>query len=185
AQNDIEKATKVARAMVMQYGMSERVGAVQLGGGDSEPFMGMQGSQPSKDFSENSAAIVDSEVAKLIHTAHQEAFDVLVENRDVLDELVRQLFAKETLNRNEVAEVFKALRRSDKRPAWTGSDSRVPSGIPPIEVPAVPVRPVVGQPVPTPELPASGTPGDVGLPPTPGPDTWDPPSWAPPQGPRS
>ena len=138
AQNDIEKATKVARAMVTQYGMSERVGAVQLGGGDSEPFMGMRGAQPSKDFSEASAAIIDEEVAKLINAAHQEAYDVLVENREVLDELVRQLFAKETLNKAEVAEVFKNLKRRDKRPAWTGSELRVPSTIPPVEVPVSP-----------------------------------------------
>ena len=138
AQNDIEKATKVARAMVTQYGMSERVGAVQLGGGDSEPFMGMRGAQPSKDFSEASAAIIDEEVAKLINAAHQEAYDVLVENREVLDELVRQLFAKETLNKAEVAEVFKNLKRRDKRPAWTGSELRVPSTIPPVEVPGSP-----------------------------------------------
>ena len=127
--------------MVTQYGMSERVGAVQLGGDDSEPFMGMRGSQPSKDFSEASAAIIDEEVAKLINAAHQEAYDVLTENREVLDELVRQLFAKETLNKAEVAEVFKNLKRRDKRPAWTGSDLRIPSTIPPVEVPAASVTP--------------------------------------------
>ena len=138
AANDIEKATKVARAMVMQYGMSERVGSVKLGGGDSEPFMGMRGTDSTTEFSQHMSAIVDEEVAKLIHTAHQEAFDVLVENRDVLDELVRQLFAKETLNRREVDEVFKDLRRRDKRPAWTGSDLRIPSDEPPVEVPPAP-----------------------------------------------
>ena len=159
AQNDIEKATKVARAMVTQYGMSERVGAVQLGGGDSEPFMGMRGAQPSKDFSEASAAIIDEEVAKLINAAHQEAYDVLVENREVLDELVRQLFAKETLNKAEVAEVFKNLKRRDKRPAWTGSELRVPSTIPPVEVPGtpapsdkeIPSRPIAPRPLRDPD----------------------------------
>jgi len=138
AANDIEKATKVARAMVMQYGMSERVGSVKLGGGDSEPFMGMRGTDSTTEFSQHMSAIVDEEVAKLIHTAHQEAFDVLVENRDVLDELVRQLFARETLNRREVDEVFKDLRRREKRPAWTGSDLRIPSDEPPVEVPPAP-----------------------------------------------
>lgn len=141
AQNDIEKATKVARAMVTQYGMSERVGAVQLGGGDSEPFMGMRGAQPSKEISESSAAVIDEEVAKLINAAHQEAFDVLAENREVLDELVRQLFAKETLNKAEVAEVFKPLKRRPRRPAWTGSETRVPSTVPPVEVPPAMVPP--------------------------------------------
>ncbi|TRY18560.1 ATP-dependent zinc metalloprotease FtsH [Tessaracoccus rhinocerotis] len=188
ASNDIEKATKVARAMVMQYGMSERIGAIQLGGGDSEPFMGMRGSQPSKDFSEHSAAIVDEEVASLIHAAHQEAFDVLEENRDVLDELVRQLFAKETLNKAEVAEVFKPLRRREKRPAWTGSELRVPSDIPPVEVPPSPSRPnVIGPPADPHPHPQPPTPGPVDpqppvrpggeQPPTPGPDTWEPPQW--------
>lgn len=169
--------------MVTQYGMSDRIGAIQLGGGDSEPFMGMQGSQPSKGYSESSAAIVDAEVSHLIHTAHQEAFDTLVENRDVLDELVRQLFARETLNRKEVAEIFVPLRRRDKRPAWTGSDLRVPSGEPPIDIPASPEKPVVAQPAPTPPSTVSGT--DPVQPPSTGPDTWEPPAWGPPKGPRS
>ena len=91
AANDIEKATKVARAMVTQYGMTERIGAVQLGGGDTEPFVGMGTANASREFSERSAAMIDEEVSKLINTAHQEAFDDLSENREVLDELVRQL----------------------------------------------------------------------------------------------
>ncbi len=138
ASNDIQKATKVARAMVTQYGMSERIGAVKIGGGDSEPFMGMRGTDPSQDYSDAIAAVVDEEVAKLIHTAHQEAFDVLAENRDVLDELVRQLFEKETLGKEEVARIFEPLRRRDRRPAWTGSPERVPSAIPPVVPPHAP-----------------------------------------------
>ncbi len=173
AQNDIEKATKVARAMVTQYGMSERVGAVQLGGGDSEPFMGMRGAQPSKDISEASAAIIDQEVAKLIHAAHQEAYDVLVENREVLDELVRQLFAKETLNKAEVAEVFKPLKRREKRPAWTGSELRVPSTIPPVAVPQS--QPTTEQKPLPPRPMGPGSGPDFQEPPA-----WEPPQWAPP-----
>ena len=138
AANDIEKATRVARAMVTQYGMSEKIGAVKLGGGDSEPFMGMRGTDSTEAYSQTMAAVIDAEVAELIHTAHQEAFDVLVENRDVLDELVRELFRKETLNKQEVAEVFKPLRRRDKRSAWTGSDLRIPSELPPVDVPTAP-----------------------------------------------
>lgn len=152
AANDIEKATKTARAMVMQYGMTERVGAIQLGGGDTEPFVGMSGSQPSKSFSERSAAMVDEEVSKLINAAHQEAFDVLSENREVLDELVRQLFEKETLGKAEVEEIFKPLIRRPKRGPWTGSDTRIPSPIPPVTPPqsAEPVvapEPVVVEPL--------------------------------------
>jgi len=138
AANDIEKATRVARAMVTQYGMSEKIGAVKLGGGDSEPFMGMRGTDSTEAYSQTMAAVIDAEVAELIHTAHQEAFDVLVENRDVLDELVRELFRKETLNKQEVAEVFRPLRRREKRSAWTGSDLRIPSELPPVDVPTAP-----------------------------------------------
>jgi cell division protease FtsH len=134
AGNDIEKATKLARAMVTQYGMTEALGAVKLGDTGSEPFLGRDlGHQ--RDYSEAVAAKVDEEVKKFVAAAHQEAFDILVENRDVLDALVLALLDKETLDKEEVAEVFAPLRRRPERPAWTGSPDRRPSTIPPIEVP--------------------------------------------------
>ncbi len=85
AANDIEKASKVARAMVTEYGMSEAVGAVKYGSGDHEPFLGRDMSGASRDYSEDIAGTIDREVEQLIMTAHQEAFDVLAENREVLD----------------------------------------------------------------------------------------------------
>ncbi len=134
AGNDIEKATSLARAMVTQYGMTERLGAIKLGESNAEPFLGRDIGH-SRDYSEAVAAVVDEEVKKLITTAHQEAFDVLVENRDVLDALVLALLDRETLDKEEVAEIFVPLRRRPVRPAWTGSPDRVPSTIPPIEIP--------------------------------------------------
>ncbi len=132
AGNDIEKATNLARAMVTQYGMTERLGAIKLGDSNAEPFLGRDlGHQ--RNYSEDIAAIVDEEIKKLLATAHQEAFDILTENRDVLDSLVLALMEKETLDKAEVAEVFEALRRRPERPAWTGSPDRVPSSIPPVE----------------------------------------------------
>ncbi|WP_300680627.1 ATP-dependent zinc metalloprotease FtsH [Nocardioides sp.] len=134
AGNDIEKATNLARAMVTQYGMTERLGAIKLGTSGSEPFLGRDmGHQ--RDYSEEVAGIVDEEVKKLLATAHQEAFDLLEENRDVLDSLVLALLEKETLGKEEIAEIFKPLRRHPLRPAWTGSDTRRPSDIPAIEIP--------------------------------------------------
>jgi len=150
AGNDIEKATKLARAMVTEFGMSELIGAVQLGSGDHEPFVGMSyGGSQTRSYSEAVAAMVDAEVSKLLAAAHQEAFDVLETNRDVLDELVRQLFEKETLDREQVARIFEPLQRWPKRPAWTGSESRKPSGRPPVDPPerVIPLEP---QPVPVP-----------------------------------
>jgi cell division protease FtsH len=134
ASNDIEKATALARAMVTQYGMTERLGAIQLGNDNSEPFLGRDMGH-SRNYSEDVAAVVDEETKKLLANAHQEAFDILVENRDVLDALVLALLDKETLDKEQVAEIFEPLRRRPNRPAWTGSPDRVPSTIPPIEIP--------------------------------------------------
>ncbi|WP_370250049.1 ATP-dependent zinc metalloprotease FtsH [Nocardioides sp.] len=134
AGNDIEKATNLARAMVTQYGMTERLGAIKLGGDNSEPFLGRDLGH-GRNYSEDIAAIVDEEVKLLLTTAHQEAFDVLEDNRDVLDALVLELLDKETLDKDEVARIFAALKRRPERPAWTGSPNRNPSAIPPVEIP--------------------------------------------------
>ncbi len=134
AGNDIEKATALARAMVTQYGMTERLGAIKLGDANSEPFLGRDmGHQ--RNYSEDVAAMIDDETKKFLAGAHQEAFDILEENRDVLDSLVLALLDKETLDKAEVAEVFEPLRLRPERPAWTGSPDRNPSEIPPIEIP--------------------------------------------------
>ncbi|RNL81237.1 ATP-dependent zinc metalloprotease FtsH [Nocardioides marmorisolisilvae] len=134
AGNDIEKATSLARAMVTQYGMTERLGAIKLGDNGHEPFLGRDmGHQ--RDYSEDVAAIIDDETKKFLAAAHQEAFDILEENRDVLDALVLALLERETLDKAEVAEVFEPLRRRPERPAWTGSPDRVPSSIPAVSVP--------------------------------------------------
>ena len=98
AGNDIEKATSVARAMVTQYGMTERLGAIKLGDGNAEPFLGRDIGH-ARNYSEEVAGIVDEETKKLLATAHQEAFDILEENRDVLDSLVLELLDKETLDK--------------------------------------------------------------------------------------
>ncbi len=134
AGNDIEKATSLARAMVTEYGMTERLGAIKLGETQGEPFLGRDmGHQ--RNYSEDVAAIIDDETKKFLATAHQEAFDILEENRDVLDALVLALLDKETLDKAEVAAVFEPLRRRSARPAWTGSPDRNPSSIPPIDIP--------------------------------------------------
>ena len=127
AANDIEKATSVARAMVTQYGMTERIGAIKLGSENAEPFLGRDmGHQ--RDYSEEVAGVVDEEVKRLIEAAHDEAWEILVENRDILDDLVLELLEKETLDKAQVAEVFTHIRKRPSRPAWTGSAKRVAAG---------------------------------------------------------
>jgi cell division protease FtsH len=134
AGNDIEKATAVARAMVTQYGMTERLGAIKLGDGNAEPFLGRDIGH-ARNYSEEVAGIVDEETKKLLATAHQEAYDILEENRDVLDSLVLELLDKETLDKEQIARIFEPLRRRPERPAWTGSPDRRPSSIPAVEIP--------------------------------------------------
>ncbi len=135
ASNDIEKATSLARAMVTQYGMTEAIGAIKLGANADAPFMGRDyGHQ--RDYSESIAGLVDSEIRKLIENAHQEAFDILVANRKILDEMVLELLDKETLNKEEIEVIFKKVKSVTSRPAWTGSITRIPSDQPPVEVPA-------------------------------------------------
>jgi cell division protease FtsH len=170
ASNDIEKATNVARSMVTQYGMTSRLGAVKFGSDNSEPFLGRDYGQ-GRDYSEDVAAVVDSEVALLIGNAHQEAYDILNENRDVLDNLVRALFERETLDRRDVAEVFKPMRVRPQRPPWTGSDTRKPSQLPPVTPPSTnghhpQDQPSSGQPAEHPggQLPPGRPPGPPQLP---------------------
>ena len=163
AGNDIEKATNLARAMVTQYGMTERLGAVRLGEDNAQPFLGRDIGH-ARNYSENVAAIVDEEIGKLIAESHHEAFIILEQNRDVLDALVLELLEKETLDKAQVARIFEPLRRRDIRPAWTGSDDRVPSTLPPVAVPAKPVstEPVSTEPVTT--EPVTTEPADDDLP---------------------
>ena len=150
ASNDIEKATALARAMVTQYGMTERLGAIKLGTSAGEPFMGRDyGHQ--RDYSEDIAAVVDEEVRALIERAHQEAWGILTQYRDVLDALVVALLDRETLDKEEIAEIFAAVPKRAARAAWTGSTERIPSDRPAIDF----VKPVVTIEESTPEAPAN------------------------------
>jgi cell division protease FtsH len=131
ASNDIEKATTLARAMVTQYGMTEKLGAIKLGTSDAAPFLGRDyGHQ--RDYSEDIASSVDEEIKNLIEGAHQEAYEILIENRSILDSLVEELLEKETLHKEEIEVIFKNVEMRPKRPAWTGSSQRQPSRIPPV-----------------------------------------------------
>lgn len=138
ASNDIEKATSVARSMVTQYGMTERLGAVRYGQSGGDVFLGRDlGHQ--RDYSEDVAAAIDDEIRKLIDEAHHEAYETLVANREVLDALVVELLEKETLGKEDIARIFEPLKAVPTRPAWTGSDRRIPSTIPPVDVPVAEV----------------------------------------------
>ena len=133
ASNDIEKATSTARKMVTEFGMSASIGSVKLGANHNEMFGREMGG--SRDYSERLSEQVDAEVRKLIEAAHDEAWTVLNENRDILDDLAQQLLEKETLDQDELKEIFAGVKHLPERPQWLSSDKRPVSSRPPIVMP--------------------------------------------------
>lgn len=134
ASNDIEKATNIARKMVTEYGMTTDVGPVKLGASSGEVFMGRDMGH-GRDFSERVAERVDVQVRALIEQAHNEAYQVINDNRDVLDKLALVLLEKETLDHLELAEIFRDVKRLPPRPQWLSSSERPVSALPPVDVP--------------------------------------------------
>ena len=105
ASNDIERATKIARAMVTQYGMSDRIGPMTLGVGQEEVFLGRDLAQ-SKEYSEETAAVIDEEVKKIIETAYRNAEEILKMNIDKLHAVAGVLLEKEKIDGDEFEAIF-------------------------------------------------------------------------------
>jgi cell division protease FtsH len=134
ASSDIAMATKIARSMVTEYGMSAKLGAVKYGTGDDEPFLGRTYGHQA-EYSIEAAREIDEAIRALIEAAHNEAWAVLSSNRFVLDRLAGELLEKETVERRELEVIFAEV---EKRPRITDFDdfgSRIPSDQPPIKTP--------------------------------------------------
>ena len=124
--NDIQQATKTARAMVTDYGMSDRIGMVKLGDADTEAFGHGSGEAP-RSFSDETAAIIDEEVRRLLDNAMREAWTILTNNRGVLDTLASRLLEEETLDEAQLREIFQDVIKAPERPVWNyQSDAAVP-----------------------------------------------------------
>ena len=121
ASNDIEKATATARKMVTDYGMTSAVGAVKLGTTESETVLGLNAT--SRDFSEQVAATVDTEVRGLLDAAHREAWEILTRNRAVLDKLAEELLSRETLLEKDLERIFEGVIKQPERPLWRSDES--------------------------------------------------------------
>jgi cell division protease FtsH len=135
ASSDIDQATKIARAMVTEYGMSARLGAVRYGQEHGDPFLGRtMGNQP--DYSIQVAQEIDTEVRALIEAAHTEAWEILKTYRDVLDVLVFELLEKETLTRKDLERIFSDVSKRPRITAFNDFGGRTPSDKPPIQSPA-------------------------------------------------
>ncbi|MDP9020473.1 MAG: ATP-dependent zinc metalloprotease FtsH [Actinomycetota bacterium] len=124
AQNDIERATKIARAMVTEFGMTDALGPQQLGHKDGEPFLGRD-SGHRRDYSDEVAARIDAEVRTLIEHAHAEAAEILRQHRQTLDRLADALVERETVDTPELIEIFADL------PVWNGNGHGTGNGTAP------------------------------------------------------
>ncbi|MDK8767450.1 ATP-dependent zinc metalloprotease FtsH [Corynebacterium freneyi] len=134
ASADIEQATKIARAMVTEYGMTASLGPVKYGEEAGDPFVGRGGSG-TLDYSPAVAAKIDEEVRGLISKAHDEAYDILKENRDTLDLLAEKLLEKETLRRPDLEAMFTDVRIRE-RLDFLDTDQRHPrDGREPVKTP--------------------------------------------------
>ncbi len=181
ASSDIDQATKIARAMVTEYGMSARLGAVRYGREQGDPFLGRSmGNQP--DYSLEVAHEIDEEVRALIEAAHTEAWEILNTYRDILDELVFELLEKETLTRRDLERIFDQVEKRPRITAFNDFGGRTPSDKPPIKTPAEQARergepwPPHAEPMREPTPVGSYPGGGNGLPqPGPGPNGGPPP----------
>ncbi|KAF0969360.1 MULTISPECIES: ATP-dependent zinc metalloprotease FtsH [Gordonia] len=134
ASSDIDQATKIARAMVTEYGMSAKLGAVRYGQDQGDPFLGRSmGAQSA--YSAEIASEIDDEVRRLIEAAHTEAWAILTEYRDTLDVLATELLEKETLTRKDLEKIFSDVVKRPRITAFNDFGERTPSDKPPVKTP--------------------------------------------------
>ena len=134
ASNDFEKATKIARQMVTLFGFSSSVGTVSYGGG-AEVFIGRDMAQ-QREYSDEVAHQIDLEIRKILDAAHDEAYKALNANRKALDAMAKELMEKETLNPDDIARIFKSVKKLPKRKPWLSKTSRPSSKKGPIAIPS-------------------------------------------------
>jgi cell division protease FtsH len=144
AGNDIERATSLARRMVTQFGMSDRVGAMSVGDREQEIFLGREFGH-RREVSERTAEMVDDEVKRMIDEAYEKARVILNEHRELLDRMAMALLERETIDREDV-DLLAAGRPLPPR-SLPPSPTPAPSPQAPGKVEPAPVRPpILGAP---------------------------------------
>jgi cell division protease FtsH len=113
AQNDLKEATSLAEKMVAQWGMSDKIGPLNLGRGEEHPFLGRELAQP-KRYSERMAWIMDQEIQRLIIEAESKAKEILTANRHVLDKLAGELIKEEVLEKQDIERIINESRAENK-----------------------------------------------------------------------
>jgi len=110
ASNDIEKATEIARRMVMEFGMSDKLGPMLFGKGSNEVFLGRDYGR-QQDYSDQVASSIDDEVKNLLSDAHIIAGKILKKFKKQMETMVKVLIEKETIDKDEVAKIFSSIRK--------------------------------------------------------------------------
>jgi cell division protease FtsH len=105
AGDDLKKATELARRMITEWGMSEKLGPVSFRHGTHHPFLGRELAEP-KDYSEKTAWLIDQEVQELLRGMRQEAVEIIRTNQDKLDRLRKELLQRETLDLEDIRKVL-------------------------------------------------------------------------------
>jgi cell division protease FtsH len=152
---DIQQATQLARAMVMQWGMSEKLGNVLYGDSPEYVFLGRDMMSRAKDYSEQTAQEIDTEVKRIIEEAFKTATDLIATNRDKLEIIANALLEHETLEGAQVEEILRTgqFTPPPKSPSELGPMLGAPAGTPLPEAPAKPAPPKLpglGAPSPAP-----------------------------------
>ncbi|MCL4497906.1 MAG: ATP-dependent zinc metalloprotease FtsH [Deltaproteobacteria bacterium] len=119
ASNDIERATDIARKMICEWGMSEKLGPITFGKKEEQIFLGREFAQ-HKDYSESTAISIDEEVMDIIYKNHEKAREILTQNIDILNDLAGKLIEKESLNGKEIDEII-TTHKPDYKPDEGGS----------------------------------------------------------------
>ena len=168
ASSDIEQATRIARTMVAEYGMSAKLGAVKYGSDGGDPFLG-RGGGSGADYSPEVAKVIDDEVRRIIDAAHTEAWHVLESNRDILDAVAAELLEKETLRQTDLERLFADVVKRPRITEFDDFSGRIPSTRPPIKTPGElakergePWPPPVTDPFAMPVLPTDREDGGQG-----------------------
>jgi cell division protease FtsH len=125
AENDLQEATRLARRMVTHWGMSERLGPVAYHMGEDHPFLGREIAQHERQFSEHTAQVIDEEVAKILHTAEDRAKRTIGQHQDKLNALADALMERETLDEDELREIFGPSVNQSKHHAVTVGPAQV------------------------------------------------------------
>ena len=125
ASNDIERATEIARKMICEYGMSEKLGPLSFGKKEEEIFLGREITQ-HRDYSEETARKIDQEVNNLIRENYQKTYKLINDNLDTLNNLAKALLERETLNGQEIEEIIGNKKRK-RQPRKTGVKGKIGS----------------------------------------------------------